>query len=396
MTLQSPNIRTSNVPRSDRLRWFLKLINGVDESVYAGMTNTIKQHIGTPQNTTDWSDQPTWIPQILSGKERELAQYLYNESDGILHLRYLGRIERIINAHELTATDPSGHMLVTEAGQSFADNPLGEVEQRIDYLEGSLHLLQIIAESGPGKRADFMDDFINVLEKYSNYRSSSVFNYCWYHRIRNFQARGFVDSSGFIYEITEAGLSYLEATSSWLTEAGSVTVTQEQTDILRLIKQQKDDVREQIRTTLLAMNPFTFEHLVKDLLVAIGYEDAEVTTQSGDGGVDVIANIEVGISSVREVVQVKRYKSNVQRKVLDELRGSLHRFDATRGTIITTGGFASGAVNAAFERGAAPITLINGDRLIDLLIEHEIGVRKRTLQLIEFEPADFSDNRLLN
>ena len=29
--------------------------------------------------------------------------------------------------------------------------------------------------------------------------------------------------------------------------------------------------------------------------------------------------------------------------------------------------------------------------LIDLLIEHEIGVRKRPVQLIEFEPADFAD-----
>jgi hypothetical protein len=34
--------------------------------------------------------------------------------------------------------------------------------------------------------------------------------------------------------------------------------------------------------------------------------------------------------------------------------------------------------NAAFEMGAAPITLINGDTLIDLLIQHENGVKKKT------------------
>ena len=43
----------------------------------------------------------------------------------------------------------------------------------------------------------------------------------------------------------------------------------------------------------------------------------------------------------------------------------------------------------AFEKGAAPITLIDGDRLIDLLIEHEIGMRKEQLSLLKFEQTDF-------
>lgn len=29
------------------------------------------------------------------------------------------------------------------------------------------------------------------------------------------------------------------------------------------------------------------------------------------------------------------------------------------------------------EKGAAPITLINGDMLMDLMIEHEVGVKKQ-------------------
>jgi restriction system protein len=42
----------------------------------------------------------------------------------------------------------------------------------------------------------------------------------------------------------------------------------------------------------------------------------------------VIAHIELGISSMREVIQVKRHKGNIGRRVLDELHGSLHRFNA--------------------------------------------------------------------
>ena len=45
---------------------------------------------------------------------------------------------------------------------------------------------------------------------------------------------------------------------------------------------------------------------------------------------------------------------------------------------------------AAFEQGAAPITLIDGQRLIDLMLEHEIGVSKRKIELLEIEPSAFT------
>jgi restriction system protein len=133
------------------------------------------------------------------------------------------------------------------------------------------------------------------------------------------------------------------------------------------------------------MDPFRFEELVKFLLEEMGYTDVETTSPTHDRGVDVVANIDLGISSVREVIQVKRHKGNIHRRVLDQLRGSLHRFDAVRGTIITTGGFSGGTERAAFERGAAPITLIDGEKLLDLLIEREIGVTKNTVEYIDFD-----------
>ena len=93
---------------------------------------------------------------------------------------------------------------------------------------------------------------------------------------------------------------------------------------------------------------------------------------------------------MREVVQVKRYKNTIQWKVLDALRGSLYRFDAVRGTIITTSRFTKGTAKAAFERGAAPITLIDGDMLVDLLLKHGIGVRKRPVELLELVKDDLA------
>jgi restriction system protein len=71
------------------------------------------------------------------------------------------------------------------------------------------------------------------------------------------------------------------------------------------------------------------------------------------------------------------------------LRGSLHRFKAQKGTIITTGDYGKGAKDVAFELGAAPITLINGDTLIDLLLQHEIGVKKKTVDYYEVDEDAF-------
>jgi restriction system protein len=119
----------------------------------------------------------------------------------------------------------------------------------------------------------------------------------------------------------------------------------------------------------------------------MGYENVTVTRRSGDGGIDVVADIEIGILQLRTAVQVKRMKSNVQRPVVSQLRGDMALLDVDQGMIITTGGFSQGAKNVARVRNVAPITLIDGDRLTDLLIEQGIGVRRETVEVLRFDEA---------
>jgi restriction system protein len=81
--------------------------------------------------------------------------------------------------------------------------------------------------------------------------------------------------------------------------------------------------------------------------------------------------------------------------LLDQLRGALPYHDALRGTIITLGSFSKGCQDVALYPGAAPIGLINGEKLLDLLIENQIGIRLRPAELYEvddtfFAPADES------
>ena len=143
--------------------------------------------------------------------------------------------------------------------------------------------------------------------------------------------------------------------------------------------------------SLVAKEGREFEGLIKDLLEAMDYEDVVVTKQSGDKGVDVVGHYQFGITLVKEVVQVKRHQGSITRPVLDQLRGALPYHQAIRGTIITLGKFAQGCKDGAIYPGAAPITLIDGDKLMELLLKHGVGVKKRQATLIEIDESIFEE-----
>jgi len=157
--------------------------------------------------------------------------------------------------------------------------------------------------------------------------------------------------------------------------------------IVRLAARQRQEVKHRLREQLLTMHPSEFEELIGRLLGAMDYENVTVTGRSGDGGIDVVADIEIGILQLRTAVQVKRMKGNVQRPVVSQLRGDMALLDVDQGMIITTGGFSQGAKDVARVRNATPITLIDGDRLTDLLIEQIIGVRRETVEVLRFDEA---------
>ena len=194
-----------------------------------------------------------------------------------------------------------------------------------------------------------------------------------------------VERDGQRYRLTKTGEDYLDALSSGL----PVLAHSRTQGLIRSVEDFNRTQRDVLRECLENMNPFAFEHLICDLLTEMGYEDVEVTQPTNDKGVDVKAVAQFGITTINEVIQVKRHRANIQRPVLDMLRGSLHRFKAQKGTIITTGDFGKGAKDAAFDMGAAPITLINGDTLIDLLIQHEIGLKKKTVEYFEVDEKVF-------
>lgn len=148
-------------------------------------------------------------------------------------------------------------------------------------------------------------------------------------------------------------------------------------DIARRVEGINSDTRQTLQSRLLAVPADRFEVLVRELLLAIGFDESsvQVTSYSGDGGVDVRGVLNAGgVTAIHAAVQAKRWKYNVQSKVVRELRGSLTTHE--QGIIITTSGFSKGARDEARATGKAPISLIDGAALIELLIEHGIGVSK--------------------
>lgn len=148
------------------------------------------------------------------------------------------------------------------------------------------------------------------------------------------------------------------------------------------IEQHNQAVRRKLHERLHAMNPIEFEALIGELLIALGFEDVNVTKPAGDNGIDVRGVLVVGdVIRLNMAVQVKRWKHNVQSPTVNEVRGSLGVHE--RGLIITTSDFSDGAHRAAERSNADPIALMNGDQLVALLIEHNIGVHRTSYDLID-------------
>jgi hypothetical protein len=148
------------------------------------------------------------------------------------------------------------------------------------------------------------------------------------------------------------------------------------------------EVQVRLRQLLADVDPQAFESLVGELLVALGFENVEVTSYSGDGGIDVKADLKVGgITDVRTAIQVKRWAKNVPGRIVRELRGALGPHE--HGLIITLSDFTPDARTEASAANRTPISLIEGGRFVELLMDNEIGVTRRRVSIFELDESTF-------
>jgi restriction system protein len=149
----------------------------------------------------------------------------------------------------------------------------------------------------------------------------------------------------------------------------------------------KADLLERI----LANSPSFFETLIIELLIEMGYGGSRHSAASqlgrtGDGGVDgVIYEDRLGLDRV--YVQAKRYgaSTTVGRPEVQGFVGSLVGLGATKGVLVTTSTFSSQAVDYV-RHLRERVILIDGHRLAELMIEHNVGVR--ISRAVEFKRID--------
>ena len=386
-TTATPGLRspTPLFPTYGNARHFLRILGGVKGAAYLGMANAIWEQRGNPQEQVDWSNPDAWITVRLEGAHQTLAQSIWHDSQRQLNPRYTRGCWYFVIKHDLLARNRNDVLHPTERGQLFLSEAAGPLTAEIDAYEGVLTVLRLVAEQGTARRSTLLPGYSEYSRAQTTFQSDNVLKSSLYDRLRNLIERGLVAARGASYEVSEAGLEYLERYAAFAPEQAKNTG--KGSELFRLARAMTDDVRARLHAYLLEMDAFKFEELIKLLLEEMGYDNVTTTSPTNDKGVDVIGTIELGISAVRELIQAKRHKGTINRPMLDQLRGSLHRFNAVRGTIITTGRFSQGVAEAAFERGAAPITLIDGAKLVDLLVEYQIGVNKRQVEYLEFAPA---------
>lgn len=160
-----------------------------------------------------------------------------------------------------------------------------------------------------------------------------------------------------------------------------------------LIAQATEELDQGLRAELLehlaSVDPYRFEQIVIDLLFAMGYggsreEAAKVTQKSNDEGIDGIINEDrLGLDVI--YVQAKRWQNTIGRKEIQSFVGALAGKQANKGVFITTSGFADSAVVYA-KSVQQKVILMGGERLAELMIEHNIGVS--TIRRIEIKRVD--------
>ena len=337
-------VRVPWYPTYREVRGLLAVWPGLSRADITKLHSTIMGLTGKPGDPVDWRDPDAWIPKRLSGDQRGLAHAIWTGSDKTANPRHTAGSWSLVRHYELIEEDSGGTLQLTDRGRDFLNHQLGEAESFLDTQEGLIELLTVVADTGPAQVRDFEKAWTEFLKEWhSGFRAPASIRDTLRRRLNNLLDRGLIERERAKYTVTADGLSYLDRTAP---PPGPRTMIQ------KLAKEQKAAVRESLRDHLLQMDPNGFEELVGRLLEEMNYEKVEVIGQSGDGGVDVVADIQLGVTSVREVVQAKRHKRTIQRKDLDALRGSLYRFNAVRGTIVATSRFAKGAVEAAFALGA--------------------------------------------
>ena len=132
---------------------------------------------------------------------------------------------------------------------------------------------------------------------------------------------------------------------------------------VQAVQTTEDFIIKQLHSKL---DGYEFEYFVAHLLECMGY-NARVTLKSGDGGVDIIAHKdELGFEPPIIKVQCKKSTAQNGEPDANQLLGALG--EGEYGLFVNLGSYSR--PTRLLERNKAKLRLIDGDELVNLVLEH--------------------------
>ena len=194
--------------------------------------------------------------------------------------------------------------------------------------------------------------------------------------------------------LIEKGEMYSPSRGIWaITDKGRKRIEKKEpsvptVDFFELYEDYEASFRSQLLDKLNELTPRQFELFAPKLLQAYGFVDVKVTNVSSDGGIDGYGKLRLGLAVMNVAFQCKRWQGNVGRPEVDKFRGAIQG-EFEQGVFFVTSDFTPQAREASLKKGAVPIILLNGESIVDLMIQKGIGVERVPLYMYYERPADF-------
>jgi restriction system protein len=160
------------------------------------------------------------------------------------------------------------------------------------------------------------------------------------------------------------------------------------------LRELRETTAAELLEHIFAATPEFFEHLVLELLHALGYGTSKAdlfhTGKSGDGGIDGIISLDrLGLEKV--YVQAKRWQNSVGRPDVQAFFGALAGRRATKGVFITTSTYSREAREFG-DSVSDKIVLVDGARLTELMMDYGVGVTHKAIRVPRVDSDYFEES----
>lgn len=183
----------------------------------------------------------------------------------------------------------------------------------------------------------------------------------------------------FIYDETNGRFSALQRKSE------KIFSPQEDKTYLSQFRSLYDSYLKAFKANILfqlkKMNAYDFEKFCMQLLKVYGFINLAVTQKSRDGGIDGHGKLKIGLAHMNVAFQCKRWDNTIiSRKEIDAFRGAIQG-EFEQGIFFTTSSFSKEAMKFSIKQGAVPVILIDGNMIVDFMIEKQFGIEHEDLPI---------------